>query len=630
MAGAGGPLEVPAWGVALLFIGFLVLTLIWDKAMHSLECLLKRKGKRGLLEVVHHLKDELLAVGVISLLLPFVEVYMMLICVPKGLALSAPAYGKVGVTGARRLLAAAAALAEPAGHAAEAASHSAVPLGGGVGEKADYATSSSHACGPGNVQLYPVEAIHGTHIFIAMVAIVHIGYSCLNMLLCLARLHRWRRWEAAACGSPVIRVSQRIVAALARNPFTHGLVSVVSQFSLSVNQDVYCAVRRLFLEQLKRQTGSEKLPSAFPFLKFVKETTETSLGSVIGVSWYMWGFAVIHLIIPYPYRAYSLVAICVVGMILMLIAGAKLHSVVVHLAARAQALYGVESIAEHAASVSMRRESFLTSRGSAEVPALPAGKDAAAVPSKDADDAPSRVSSAQSDARPRSPAFGAAAKPQHRIRHHLHKQRAGIGRLHDGMTHRIKTDEALEELFWFKRPKLILFFYKIAFFESAFCLTLLLFGLWKDNQFLPDFKYYRGQFVAYIIVFIVNIGLCVYQSGAVLPVYALVSTADSQAVTAAGLFLSANLRHKEARAAGEEAVSRKEAHEAILKLQVLNTINMLHNLGGPSNGGARAPITGHGWARVRAALHQGAFAPGGAAAAGRDAAPERDLEAGAP
>ena len=45
----------------------------------------------------------------------------------------------------------------------------------------------------------------------------------------------------------------------------------------------------------------------------------------------------------------SVVAVCVITIMLMVAAGAKLQSVLVHLAARAQFLYGEESIAEHAA-----------------------------------------------------------------------------------------------------------------------------------------------------------------------------------------------------------------------------------------------------------------------------------------
>lgn len=45
-------LQVPSWGVAVMFVGFLVFTLIWDKALHALEHWLGHRNKVGLLKVV--------------------------------------------------------------------------------------------------------------------------------------------------------------------------------------------------------------------------------------------------------------------------------------------------------------------------------------------------------------------------------------------------------------------------------------------------------------------------------------------------------------------------------------------------------------------------------------------------
>jgi hypothetical protein len=43
-------------------------------------------------------------------------------------------------------------------------------------------------CGDNYTQLFPKEAIHGIHIFIALTAIVHIFYACISMALCLWRV----------------------------------------------------------------------------------------------------------------------------------------------------------------------------------------------------------------------------------------------------------------------------------------------------------------------------------------------------------------------------------------------------------------------------------------------------------
>jgi len=50
----------------------------------------------------------------------------------------------------------------------------------------------------GKVQLYPPEALHGSHVLIAMVAIVHIIYACITIALCQWRISRWKPWEERA------------------------------------------------------------------------------------------------------------------------------------------------------------------------------------------------------------------------------------------------------------------------------------------------------------------------------------------------------------------------------------------------------------------------------------------------
>lgn len=68
------PLEVPSWGIGVMFAGFLVFTFLWEKMMHAIKHRLRHRDQRGLLEVIAKLEEELLAMGLISLLLPFIEV----------------------------------------------------------------------------------------------------------------------------------------------------------------------------------------------------------------------------------------------------------------------------------------------------------------------------------------------------------------------------------------------------------------------------------------------------------------------------------------------------------------------------------------------------------------------------
>lgn len=64
----------PAWSAPVLLIGFLVLSTAVELALHKLGHCLARRGHAGLLRALAQLQSELLAVGLIVLLLGVVEV----------------------------------------------------------------------------------------------------------------------------------------------------------------------------------------------------------------------------------------------------------------------------------------------------------------------------------------------------------------------------------------------------------------------------------------------------------------------------------------------------------------------------------------------------------------------------
>lgn len=47
----------------------------------------------------------------------------------------------------------------------------------------------------GRVQLISAAGLHELHIFIFVLAVVHVLYSCLTVLLGLWQVHSWKRWE---------------------------------------------------------------------------------------------------------------------------------------------------------------------------------------------------------------------------------------------------------------------------------------------------------------------------------------------------------------------------------------------------------------------------------------------------
>ena len=76
MAGANDPslTETPEYRIVVLFVGFIIVTYLFDKLTEWVDEYLKHHKRRGLLHTIHKLEEELLALGLISLLLIAFEV----------------------------------------------------------------------------------------------------------------------------------------------------------------------------------------------------------------------------------------------------------------------------------------------------------------------------------------------------------------------------------------------------------------------------------------------------------------------------------------------------------------------------------------------------------------------------
>lgn len=154
----------------------------------------------------------------------------------------------------------------------------------------------------------------------------------------------------------------------------------------------------------------------------------------------------------------------------MLAAGAKLHSVVVHLAAHAHFTYGADAMEEHAEAISAQAEAE---------DELPSGDlDADVATSKDADTAggggihrqtlmkamPSAVTQAVPDAV--GDALGLNTGPRLK---RAGKRQADVTARYRKYAGRVKATDELAHMFWFDRPGLLLWFYKLAYFRECCC-----------------------------------------------------------------------------------------------------------------------------------------------------------------
>ena len=72
----------------------------------------------------------------------------------------------------------------------------------------------------------------------------------------------------------------------------------------------------------------------FPFYKFLVYSSEHHISHLVTVDWFVWGFALVLLLLPDDWQKPALYAMTGVSAVILVVCGAKLQSAVVHLAAR--------------------------------------------------------------------------------------------------------------------------------------------------------------------------------------------------------------------------------------------------------------------------------------------------------
>ncbi|GAB4813535.1 hypothetical protein N2152v2_000581 [Parachlorella kessleri] len=296
MAGYAGPsiTDLPGWRVGLLFLLFAAVAFAWHKGVKGLDRHLKRTGRRGLRKVLRALEDELLVLGLISLVLIAFERYLLLICIPCN---GGKCYWDV------------------------------------EGPEADPADVEivDETCSPGQEPVWSPAAIIQAHTLLFTIAAVHILYTTTVMLLCIWKMRQWRKYEEHSKGQWLQPIKYSTLPTPGGNPLLHFLRCVVSMFTQSVNADVYRALRRLFMERMG-------LDAEFDFHGFLVESMEEELASIISVDFILW--AVVILWIMLPPESWVMAWMAGLAGAALLVVGVKLESIINQLTVNAYRKYG--------------------------------------------------------------------------------------------------------------------------------------------------------------------------------------------------------------------------------------------------------------------------------------------------
>ncbi|KAL6221483.1 hypothetical protein ACLB2K_009234 [Fragaria x ananassa] len=343
MAG-GTTLEyTPTWVVAFVCSIIVFISLAVERLLHYTGKYLKRKNQKPLFEALQKIKEELMLLGFISLLLTVFQGPIEKICISKKLAshwlpcneeesesTSTTAHFQTSsfFTSnyySRHLL------LFPAGTARRLLAD-------------DSETSkpgSTGTCSEGKVPLLSTTALHHLHIFIFVLAVVHVSFCALTIIFGGIKIRQWKQWEDSIVRkeyNPEEVLTEKFTAVqdhefirgrflgIGKNQaFLGWLIAFFKQFYGSVTKTDYMTMRLGFIK-----THCKRNPN-FNFHKYMVRALEADFKRVVGISWYLWMFVVLFLLLNVAgWHAYFWIAF--VPFILLLAVGTKLEHVIIQLA----------------------------------------------------------------------------------------------------------------------------------------------------------------------------------------------------------------------------------------------------------------------------------------------------------
>uniref|UniRef100_A0ACD5ZCS8 Uncharacterized protein n=2 Tax=Avena sativa TaxID=4498 RepID=A0ACD5ZCS8_AVESA len=190
----------------------------------------------------------------------------------------------------------------------------------------------------GKLPLMSLEAIHQLHIFIFVLAITHVVFSVLTMLLGGAKIRRWKQWEDAIQKDTAGNGSKKVTGVhnlefIRKHSKGIGKYSRIlswlqcffKQFYGSVGKSDYATMRLGFITA--HCPGNLK----FDFHKYMLRVLESDFKKVVGISWYLWVFVAIFLLLNVNgWHTYFRIGF--VPPFLLLAVGTKLQHIIAQLA----------------------------------------------------------------------------------------------------------------------------------------------------------------------------------------------------------------------------------------------------------------------------------------------------------
>ncbi|CAN6541375.1 unnamed protein product [Malus baccata var. baccata] len=206
-------------------------------------------------------------------------------------------------------------------------------------ERRSLATASDYKCKTGYEPLISVNGLHQLHILVFFLAVFHVIYSLITMLLGRLKIRGWKHWEAETSthnyefsNDPSrFRLTHETSFVRAhtsfwtRIPFFFYVGCFFRQFFRSVSKSDYLTVRNGFITV---HLGAGR---KFNFQKYIKRSLEDDFKVVVGVSPVLWASFVIFLLLNVNGLQLLFWASLIPLMIILLV-GTKLQAILTKMA----------------------------------------------------------------------------------------------------------------------------------------------------------------------------------------------------------------------------------------------------------------------------------------------------------
>ncbi|KAH9317756.1 hypothetical protein KI387_019525, partial [Taxus chinensis] len=316
--------ETPTWSVATVTTVLVGICFIVERSIHHFGEWLLRTKRKPLLAALTKIKEELMLLGLISLLLAQSARWISNICVKSSVYNSKFYPCSAHDFDSQK---------KPTQNDTSISRNYIAHYGSHFSHGRQLAILNH--CSKGHEPFVSFETLEQLHRFLFILGVTHVLYCCLTMLLALIKIYSWRPWEIEAHSrlivpeNVVMRRQSTFVIHHTAHPWSKNGVLVwvlcfVRQFSRSVTKADYRALRLGFIT-------NHRLRLTYDFHSYMVRTMEDEFRDIVGISWPLWGYAVVCVLFNlHGLNFYFWISF--IPAILILFVGTKLQHVMAKLA----------------------------------------------------------------------------------------------------------------------------------------------------------------------------------------------------------------------------------------------------------------------------------------------------------